>query len=595
MNYKSFIFTALLGFATASVSAQFHEVIGGTTNGEKARDLINTADGGHLFVGVAEGINAGDVLVVKTNATGTVSWQKTYGNASTLENASCVIEVSDGYVIGGTTANGGTVQAYIFKINLTGTTVNWTKKLSATSAVHEVCLSHDGHPVFAGAYGNEALALKLDKATGATLFNKTYNFSTGNEIGYGITRTSDNGFGICGQLDHLGTTKLLVMKINSAGTFSSASFHSCLSYQSGQSITEATDGGLVVTGLATDLVSDFKQYIVKTNSTTGYLWSKLYGFAGRNYSGSGIVRTSDGGYITSSEGGVLLKLNATGNVTWSNRLHGILMEVAQTAAGDYVITGSSSTLVGPIPDLYMVKTTSTGDCCADLPNLFTTYTHTASASGVVLSSGTAPAVSAGTIVIGTPTFPTTSNCTLCSVSAGPDVNNTATDACCVPANSCSSVLIGLLPLSTYTYSWSPTTALGSPTNSQTTASPCGTTTYALEASAPGCLVNVDLVQVTTTWTICCPHMAEPGNGVSGASIYPNPSTGMFTIALQDVTDFDQQLEIKVTDMVGRQVYYEKGTAATVRHEVDLSSESKGIYLITVTIGELVTTEKLELE
>src|SRR5688572_14246237 len=100
-----FIFTALLGLAV-SASAQFHEVIGGTTNSEGGRDLINTSDGGHLFVGIAQGISSGDVLVVKTNSSGTVSWQKNFGNATDIEHGLCVVEVSDGYVIGGTTVSG---------------------------------------------------------------------------------------------------------------------------------------------------------------------------------------------------------------------------------------------------------------------------------------------------------------------------------------------------------------------------------------------------------------------------------------------------------------------------------------------------------
>ena len=70
-------------------------------------------------------------------------------------------------------------------------------------------------------------------------------------------------------------------------------------------------------------------------------------------------------------------------------------------------------------------------------------------------------------------------------------------------------------------------------------------------------------------------------------IYPNPTTGIFTI------DFGERVgsaDIEIRDVYGKSVYSK--TSSESRITIDLSSESRGIYLVTVIVGDERFTKKL---
>ncbi len=71
------------------------------------------------------------------------------------------------------------------------------------------------------------------------------------------------------------------------------------------------------------------------------------------------------------------------------------------------------------------------------------------------------------------------------------------------------------------------------------------------------------------------------------SIYPNPSTGKFSI---EFSNQQQITSVEIYNLLGESVFQQKNT-----NEIDLSSAAKGIYFVKVYAGEKIYTEKIIVE
>jgi hypothetical protein len=76
------------------------------------------------------------------------------------------------------------------------------------------------------------------------------------------------------------------------------------------------------------------------------------------------------------------------------------------------------------------------------------------------------------------------------------------------------------------------------------------------------------------------------------SLYPNPTTGMFTLNINNANS--NQVVITIVDMQGKVVYNEsdKNISAQYNKQIDLSDLAKGIYYVKLNIGADVKIEKL---
>jgi hypothetical protein len=133
--------------------------------------------------------------------------------------------------------------------------------------------------------------------------------------------------------------------------------------------------------------------------------------------------------------------------------------------------------------------------------------------------------------------------------------------------------------SPYIYSWSPTTNLSDPT----IANPvldliAAEENYALTVTdARGC-ISEDIMNVL----ISIVSVEEWGRSIV---VYPNPASKQLTIELSEKAD-----TFFVYDNAGRIVLEEQ--FKTLRHELNLSSLSKGIYYLKVKQGKRLQVVKL---
>jgi hypothetical protein len=71
-----------------------------------------------------------------------------------------------------------------------------------------------------------------------------------------------------------------------------------------------------------------------------------------------------------------------------------------------------------------------------------------------------------------------------------------------------------------------------------------------------------------------------------SKIYPNPNNGHFSITIES----DETTLIEVYDLMGKQIFSENTNE--VKRKIDITNQPKGIYLVKVTVGNEVFTEKV---
>lgn len=178
-------------------------------------------------------INGWDILLVKTDSAGNVTWKKNYGIPLDDEYAYVVKPTPDGgYITGGDQiSNGGsTRKALIAKVNATGNVV-WCKSFLANgfSKLNGIYLDSTGY-VFTGYVVNngqtDALVIKTD-LNGDTIYVKAIGSATASEYSEKIIASQLGGMVLAGQTSYVGNygTDFLLIKADSnanAGCYSSS-------------------------------------------------------------------------------------------------------------------------------------------------------------------------------------------------------------------------------------------------------------------------------------------------------------------------------------------------------------------------------------
>ena len=90
----------------------------------------------------------------------------------------------------------------------------------------------------------------------------------------------------------------------------------------------------------------------------------------------------------------------------------------------------------------------------------------------------------------------------------------------------------------------------------------------------GC-TNMDSTSITVN---SCVGISE-NNTLSGVSIYPNPSSGLFTFEL--INTELANVEISILDITGKEVYQTQSRERVVKERIDITGNAKGVYFIKV--------------
>jgi hypothetical protein len=315
--------TSWLSLANAVLNAGKIRLFMGGNSGDNCNDIQPTTDGGYIMCGstIANGsgtiatlpsFGAQDFIVIKMDIGGHVVWQKLYGGSNT-DVCRSIRQTSDGgFILTGftTSSNSGTLTG----INLIGGFDTWVIKLNAN--------------------GNVA----WQKLFGGVDIEETAVISQTADGGYivGASSTSSNTGTLTGLTNNGGYDYLLI-KLDALGN---VSWQKLLGGSANDKLTDVrqtTDGGYIVSGYSvssnTGTLAGINNngnedyWIIKLDASGNLSWQKLLGGTGFEVTSS-IVQTTDGGYIVaghsnSSNTGTLTGLNSNGsNDFWIVKMDG---------------------------------------------------------------------------------------------------------------------------------------------------------------------------------------------------------------------------------------------------------------------------------
>jgi len=202
----------LLVKTDAAGNAQWNQTYGGT-NRDLAFALVQTTDGGYALAGGSASFGAGqeDFWLVKTDASGTMQWNKTYGGTNP-DWAYALMQTSEGgYALAGWTYSFGAGQGdfWLVKTDAAGN-MQWNKTCGGTSNdwAYALMQTVDGGYALAGGTwsfgaGQEDFWLVKTDANGNMQWNRTYG-GTNIDWAYALMQTVDGGYALAGGTQSFG-------------------------------------------------------------------------------------------------------------------------------------------------------------------------------------------------------------------------------------------------------------------------------------------------------------------------------------------------------------------------------------------------------
>ena len=348
---------------------QWQKTFGGSAD-ERGNSIIQTQDGGFAILGfsyssdgdVTENIGLQDFWLVKLDAVGNISWQKSFGFQG-ADSGISVIQTNDlGFLISGTldvTASGGQGNS------------------SRSTNRHA---------------GGDYWVLKLD--TAGNMEWSQYFGGNFTDTPYDVVQTEDNSFIIVGSSDsddtdissNIGTYDFWVVKISASGNLVWEKSFGGTQIDEARGIVSTNDGNYIIAGDTRSNDNDISNnkgaadlWLIKMTPEGNLLWKKTIG--GSNFDvARSIVKSQNNGFIlagssrssdidVSENNGQndawILKVDDNGNLLWETTIGGSNIDFAYSVAelndGSIVGVGDSTSNDGDIlenkgfTDLLLIK------------------------------------------------------------------------------------------------------------------------------------------------------------------------------------------------------------------------------------------------
>lgn len=299
---------------------KFEKAIG-TNAYDRGQSVCPTSDGGYIVTGVtnSNGNEAPDVYLVKTDATGEMEWEKTFGGPKGQVGTEVLGTSDKGFIIAGYTYPTG--YSYAF------------------------------------GYGGEEIYLVRTDADGNLLWEK--KFSGSSQWAYSIKNTADGGFIIMGGMTpDFGLSHIYLLKISASGE---KQWDRMLGTgrEVGKSITVAADGGYVVAGYSSATGYD-SIYLIKTDASGNPVWEKAIRKT-YNARALSVLTTASGHLIVTgvdSNAGYAGSIDASGNILWEKSFQDVsdIASATETADGSLVFAANGLNIDG----VYLIKTDANG-------------------------------------------------------------------------------------------------------------------------------------------------------------------------------------------------------------------------------------------
>ena len=308
-------------------------------------------------------------------------WTRAYGRSG-HEDAYGVAATSDGgfFIVGGSLSIGNQSDVWLVRINSIGDTL-WTRNYGGGAfdqgtAVRE---TSTGGAIIAArtqsfGAGSDDIYLIKTNSNGDTLWTRTYG-TTSQDLAYGITSTMDGGYAVCGsQLVTGFSLQMVLMKFSATDELEWTNFYGETNVEQAYTVFQTADGGYLLGGRSVPPGSGRPDmYVVRTNIIGDTVWTRRYGNDDWE-EGTGITEAIDGGCVISGwkqapSGGntdfYVVKTDNIGTMQWQHTYGGALWDRATTLRlatdGGYIVGGTSSSFGAGGYDFYFVKLNTSGD------------------------------------------------------------------------------------------------------------------------------------------------------------------------------------------------------------------------------------------
>ena len=282
---------------------------------------------------VTRSLGSNDFWIVKLSATGAIVWQKTFGGTG-VDIPYSIIAISNGYVVAGhtnsndddVTGNHGGIDFWVIKLDANGN-LSWQKTFGGTGSDYgySIAASSDGGYLVAGRTnstdgdvtnnhgGIDYWVVKLN-STANIEWQKTLG-GTGGDVGRSIIATSDGGSIVTGYTNSTdgnvtgnhGLTDGWVAKLNASGTIIWQKTLGGSGNEQAMSMAPAQDGGCAIAGFTTSTDGDAignhgntDSWVVRLNANGAVVWRKTPGGTLMDYSFA-IAAASGNSFIVTGE------------------------------------------------------------------------------------------------------------------------------------------------------------------------------------------------------------------------------------------------------------------------------------------------------
>jgi hypothetical protein len=370
------LFTLTLCVPHGVATTGWNRAYGGTVD-DMAYSVVQTSDGGYALAGFTRSYGAGaeDFWLVRTDSSGNIQWNKTYGGAAD-DTAYSLVQTSDGgYALAGcTNSYRAGDSAYLVKTDASGN-VQWNQTYGGGGDdyyAYSLVQTSDGGYAMAGSLSHIYFWLVRTDSSGNMQWNQTCGDSLGDANS--VVQTSDGGYALAGSYG----SDFSLAKTDSSGNTKWSQTYGSTPDEKARSVVQTSDGGYALAGCTgSEGTGHNGFYLIKTDSSGNMQWNQTYGGITTDDSANSVIQTSDGGYalagiseIPGQKSFWLIKVDSSGNMQWNQTYEGGegTCSLVQTRDGGYAMAGDISVYVPrDYPDVgywqddfWLVKTDAAG-------------------------------------------------------------------------------------------------------------------------------------------------------------------------------------------------------------------------------------------
>jgi len=387
------LFTLSLVVVAIGMNAQNFQKIYGGSGDEQGEAVVATLDGGYAIAGYTSSFGAGgeDVFIIKTDNSGNIQWQKTYGESGNDNGWPVTMAQTpdSGFVVGAYTLSfaASDWDFYIIKVDKNGL-IQWSSKYASAGGKEEasdIFITANGDIIICGTdnlggFGSaDGFMIKLDM-NGNEIWRKNYGGNNNDHFVQVMELASGNLIvGANTKTYGPGATAAYMVKTDATGNLIWDFTYGGNQLDAFISCDLTPNNEIIAVGITDSYgAGQFDFLLVKLDTNGTVIWSKTYGGPGVDY-GTAVRAYSDGsGYLMSGytdgygNGGIdfmVVRTNATGDILWTKTFGTSATDQAKFNASDalhitsdkgFIITGWSDSLSVGGNDIVFIKSDSIG-------------------------------------------------------------------------------------------------------------------------------------------------------------------------------------------------------------------------------------------